>query len=42
MSPEVAVRTPVLVIEDEPSVLSFVKAALERSGYAVATVATGA
>ena len=42
MSPEVAVRTPVLVIEDEPSVLSFVKAALERAGYPVATVATGA
>jgi DNA-binding NtrC family response regulator len=42
MSPEVLTRTPVLVIEDEPSVLSFVKAALERAGYAVATVATGA
>ena len=42
MSPEVAVKTPVLVIEDEPSVLSFVKAALDRSGYAVAPVATGA
>ena len=42
MSPEVAVRTPVLVIEDEPSVLSFVKAALERAGYSVVPVATGA
>jgi len=42
MSPDVAVRTPVLVIEDEPSLLSFVKAALERAGYSVATVATGA
>jgi len=42
MSPELAVKTPVLVIEDEPSVLSFVKAALERSGYSVAPVATGA
>jgi DNA-binding NtrC family response regulator len=42
MSLDVAVRTPILVIEDEPSVLSFVKAALERSGYAVTTVATGA
>ncbi len=42
MSPDVAVRTPILVIEDEPSVLSFVKAALERAGYAVATAATGA
>ena len=42
MSPDVAVKVPVLVIEDEPSVLSFVKAALERAGYSVATVATGA
>jgi DNA-binding NtrC family response regulator len=42
MTPDVAVKTPVLVIEDEPSVLSFVKAALERAGYAVAPVATGA
>ncbi len=42
MSPDVAVKTSVLVIEDEPSVLSFVKAALERAGYSVATVATGA
>jgi DNA-binding NtrC family response regulator len=42
MSSEVAVRTPVLVIEDEPSVLSFVKAALERAGYSVVPVATGA
>lgn len=42
MSPEVAVRTRVLVIEDEPSVLSFVKAALERAGYSVSPVATGA
>ncbi len=35
-------KTPILVIEDEPSVLSFVKAALERAGYSVAPVATGA
>ena len=42
MSAEMAVKTPVLVIEDEPSVLSFVKAALERAGYAVAPTATGA
>jgi DNA-binding NtrC family response regulator len=42
MSTDVAVKTPVLVIEDEPSVLSFVKAALERAGYSVAPVATGA
>jgi DNA-binding NtrC family response regulator len=42
MSPDVALRIPVLVIEDEPSVLSFVKAALERAGYSVAPAATGA
>lgn len=42
MSSDVAVKTPVLVIEDEPSVLSFVKAALERAGYSVAPAATGA
>ena len=28
-------KLPVLIIEDEPSVMSFVKAALERAGYAV-------
>ncbi len=33
---------PVLVIEDEPAVLGFVKAALERAGYAVTTAASGA
>ena len=41
MSAEIVVKTPVLVIEDEPSVLSFVKAALERAGYSVAPAATG-
>jgi DNA-binding NtrC family response regulator len=35
-------KYPVLVIEDEPAVLSFVKAALERSGYSVVPVGTGA
>jgi CheY-like chemotaxis protein len=33
---------PVLVIEDEPSVMSFVRAALERAGYSVATASSGA
>jgi DNA-binding NtrC family response regulator len=37
-----APKYPVLVIEDEPAVLSFVKAALERAGYAVVPVGTGA
>ncbi|MGZ4819989.1 MAG: response regulator [Terriglobales bacterium] len=35
-------KHPVLVIEDEPAVLSFVKAALERAGYSVVPVGTGA
>src|SRR5438270_8598085 len=34
-------KLPVLVIEDEPSVASFVRAALERAGYAVTTVSSG-
>ena len=42
MSAENGAKMPVLVIEDEPSVLSFVKAALERAGYAVTPTATGA
>ena len=35
-------KYPVLVVEDEPAVLSFVKTALERAGYAVIAVSTGA
>jgi len=38
----VAAKYPVLVIEDEPAVLSFVKAALERAGYTVIPVCSGA
>ncbi len=33
---------PILVIEDEPSVLWFVRTALERNGYSVLTASTGA
>jgi CheY-like chemotaxis protein len=33
---------PLLVIEDEPSVIAFIQAALERSGYTVVPVASGA
>jgi two-component system NtrC family sensor kinase len=36
------VQLPVLIIEDEPSVMSFVRAALERAGYMVATANSGA
>ena len=32
----------VLVVEDEPSVLAFITAALERNGYAVEAVGSGA
>jgi CheY-like chemotaxis protein len=39
ISPEVA---PILLIEDEPSVTAFLRAALERHGYAVANAASGA
>ncbi len=33
---------PVLVIEDEPSVISFVRACLERAGYSVVEAPSGA
>jgi DNA-binding NtrC family response regulator len=33
---------PILLIEDEPSVSAFVRAALERKGYRVVQAATGA
>src|SRR6185369_13315329 len=34
-------KLPVLIIEDEPSVMSFVKAAMERAGYDVITASSG-
>ncbi len=33
--------SPVLVIEDEPSVVAFIQAALERSGYSVVAAPSG-
>jgi CheY-like chemotaxis protein len=33
---------PLLVIEDEPSVIAFIQAALERSGYTVVPASSGA
>jgi DNA-binding NtrC family response regulator len=33
---------PILVIEDEPSVMSYIKIALERHGFKVAGIETGA
>ena len=32
---------PILVIEDEPSVIAFLRAALERNGYAVENASSG-
>src|SRR5262245_8233203 len=36
------VASPILLIEDEPSVTAFLRAALERRGYAVEDAASGA
>src|SRR5439155_4372305 len=36
-----AAEAPVLVIEDEPSVVAFIQAALERSGYRVVAAPSG-
>ena len=43
MTPSSAQSTalPVLVIEDEPAVLAYVRAALERSGYSVVCTESG-
>jgi len=35
-------RAPVLLIEDEPAVMEFVRSALERNGYSVACTESGA
>ncbi len=35
-------QKPILVVEDEPSVASFVRTALERKGYSVLTADSGA
>jgi CheY-like chemotaxis protein len=42
MSPTAVDNLPILIIEDEPSVMSFVKTALERAGYEVVTATSGA
>ena len=41
MKPNNTSAAPLLVIEDEPSVIAFIQAALERSGYKVAPVSSG-
>jgi DNA-binding NtrC family response regulator len=40
--PTLSRTTPILLIEDEPSVTAFLRAALERRGYAVVNAASGA
>jgi two-component system NtrC family sensor kinase len=42
MSTTAVDNLPILIIEDEPSVMSFVKTALERAGYEVVTATSGA
>ncbi len=39
-APETA-RLPILVIEDEPSVMAYIKTALERYGYTIHSIETG-
>lgn len=39
--PAVSPKRPILLIEDEPSVIAFLRAALQRRGYAVADASSG-
>ena len=39
--PAWSTKLPILLIEDEPSVIAFLRAALERRGYAVVDAASG-
>src|SRR5216117_1805472 len=39
--PALATKLPILLIEDEPSVIAFLRAALERRGYAVVDACSG-
>jgi CheY-like chemotaxis protein len=41
-APVINPALPVLLIEDEPAVMAYVRAALERSGYAVVCTESGA
>jgi CheY-like chemotaxis protein len=42
LQPESRAPSPILLIEDEPSVTAFLRAALERRGYAVVDASSGA
>ena len=39
--PAVSAKRPILLIEDEPSVIAFLRAALERRGYSVVHASSG-
>jgi len=39
--PALSTKQPILLIEDEPSVIAFLRAALERRGYAVVDARSG-
>ena len=39
--PAVSAKRPILLIEDEPSVIAFLRAALQRRGYAVEDASSG-
>ncbi len=39
--PAVSAKRPILLIEDEPSVIAFLRAALQRRGYTVADASSG-
>ncbi len=39
--PALSAKGPILLIEDEPSVIAFLRAALERRGYAVVNASSG-
>ena len=39
--PALSTKPPILLIEDEPSVIAFLRAALERRGYSVVDAASG-
>lgn len=39
--PALSTKLPILLIEDEPSVIAFLRAALERRGYAVVDAPSG-
>ncbi|MGH9743722.1 MAG: response regulator [Candidatus Acidiferrum sp.] len=42
LQPAAGQTAPILLIEDEPSVIAFLRAALERKGYSVVNASSGA